>query len=253
MPSPDFDKGEPENIQIVTNHLEKITRVVADLPHELKQKMVVCLARNKWIFAWSTREGGGVSPKIMEHWLNVILEARLVKQKKWYFVPEKNKVIRAEIAKLLEVGHIREVYFSTWLVNVVLVSKVAGQRRVYVDFWGLNKVCPKDCYPLLRIDQLMDSTSRYELIFMLDTYQGYHQILLAQEDQEKVNFITSDGTFYYTMMPFSLKNTGDTYQRLMDQVFRQQIWRNIEVYMDDILVKWCGCNHIYNKRMVIIK
>ncbi|XP_074560646.1 uncharacterized protein LOC141816815 [Curcuma longa] len=71
----------------------------------------------------------------------------------------------------------------------------------------------------------------------MDAYQGYHQVPLAKEDQEKVSFVTADGTFCYTVMPFGLKNAGATYQRLMDRVFRHQIGRNIEVYVDDILVK----------------
>lgn len=75
----------------------------------------------------------------------------------------------------------REVQFSTWLTNVVLVLKAASKWRVYVDFWDLNKACPKDYYPLLQIDQLVDLTSWYELICMLDAYQGYHQIPLAKE------------------------------------------------------------------------
>ncbi|XP_073119968.1 uncharacterized protein [Henckelia pumila] len=68
-------------------------------------------------------------------------------------------------------------------------------------------------------------------------YQGYHQIPLAEEDQDKVSFTTSHGTFCYRVMPFGLKNAGATYQRLMDRVFASQIGRNMEVYVDDILVK----------------
>ncbi|XP_073131635.1 uncharacterized protein [Henckelia pumila] len=67
--------------------------------------------------------------------------------------------------------------------------------------------------------------------------EGYHQIPLAKEDQNKVSFVTSTGTYCYVVMPFGLKNAGATYQRLIDKVFKQQIGKNIEVYVDDILVK----------------
>ncbi|KAL0445720.1 UNVERIFIED_CONTAM: hypothetical protein Slati_1699900, partial [Sesamum latifolium] len=106
-----------------------------------------------------------------------------------------------------------------------------------IDFRDLNKACPKDFYPLPRIDQLVDSTSDCELLSMMDASQGYHQIMLAPEDRKKVSFITSEGTFCYVAMPFGLKNAGATYQRLVDKIFYPQIGRNVEVYIDDMLVK----------------
>ncbi|KAL0421022.1 UNVERIFIED_CONTAM: hypothetical protein Slati_3125100 [Sesamum latifolium] len=72
---------------------------------------------------------------------------------------------------------------------------------------------------------------------MMDASQGYHQIMLALEDWKEVSFITSEGTFCYVAMPFGLKNAGATYQRLVDKIFHPQIGRNIEVYVDDMLVK----------------
>ncbi|KAL0437827.1 UNVERIFIED_CONTAM: hypothetical protein Sradi_0490600 [Sesamum radiatum] len=83
----------------------------------------------------------------------------------------------------------------------------------------------------------MDSTSGCELLSMMDASQGYHQIMLAPEDQNKVSFIISEGTFCYVAMPFDLKNAGATYQRLVDKIFCPQIGRNVEVYVDDMLVK----------------
>ncbi|KAL0463349.1 UNVERIFIED_CONTAM: Enzymatic polyprotein [Sesamum latifolium] len=106
-----------------------------------------------------------------------------------------------------------------------------------IDFRDLNKACPKDFYPLPRIDQLVDSTSDCELLSMMDASQGYHQIMLAPEDRKKVSFITSEGTFCYVVMPFGLKNAGTTYQRLVDKIFRPQIGINVELYVDDMLVK----------------
>ncbi|KAL0307470.1 UNVERIFIED_CONTAM: hypothetical protein Sangu_3029100 [Sesamum angustifolium] len=100
----------------------------------------------------------------------------------------------------------------------------------------VNK-CPKDFYPLSRIDQLVDSTSECELLSMMDAFQGYHQIMLSPEDRKKVSFITFAGTFCYVAMPFGLKNVGATYQYLVDKIFRPQIRRNVEVYVDDMLVK----------------
>ncbi|XP_074559865.1 uncharacterized protein LOC141815896 [Curcuma longa] len=228
---------EKELLQICPDRWEAAVQVAAELPFELKQELAECLRRNQDVFAWDPANLTGVSPDVVMHRLNVLPGARPIKQKRRHFGPEQNKVIRDEVQKLLKAGYIKEVHFPTWLSNVVLVPKPGNKWRVCVDFRDLNKACPKDCYPLPRIDQLVDSTSGHEYICMLDAYQGYHQIPLSVDDQDKVSFITADGTFCYTVMPFGLKNAGATYQRLMDKIFRHQQGRNIEVYVDDILIK----------------
>jgi hypothetical protein len=106
-----------------------------------------------------------------------------------------------------------------------------------VDFTDLNKACPKDSFPLPRIDLLVDSTSGHELLTFMDAFSGYNQIHMDEIDQEKTSFITDRGLYCYKMMPFGLKNAGATYQRLVNKMFRDQIGRNVEVYVDDMLVK----------------
>ena len=71
----------------------------------------------------------------------------------------------------------------------------------------------------------------------LDAFQGYHQIPLALDDQEKTSFVTPIGNYHYKVMPFSLKNAGSTYQRMMTKMFEVQMGKNIEVYIDDMVVK----------------
>ncbi|XP_073119193.1 uncharacterized protein [Henckelia pumila] len=215
----------------------QIVKLAADLSPSVKKRLVSCLKKNKDVFSWSVSELTGVSAEIMVHRLNTLAGVRPIKQKKRHFGPEKDKVIKKEVYDLLKAGHIREVQFPTWLSNVVLVPKSSGKWRMCVDFRDLNKACPKDCYPLPRIDQLVDSTAGHQYLCFMDAYQGYHQISLTEEDQDKVSFTTSHGTFCYKVMPFGLKNAGATYQRLMDRVFASQIGRNVEVYVDDILVK----------------
>ena len=106
-----------------------------------------------------------------------------------------------------------------------------------VDFTDLNKACPKDSFPLPRIDQLVESTAEHKLLTFMNAFSGYNQIKMAEEDQEKTAFITSQGLYCYKVMPFGLKNVGETYQRLVNRMFREQIGRNMEVYVDDMLVK----------------
>ena len=106
-----------------------------------------------------------------------------------------------------------------------------------VDFTDLNKACPKDSFPLPRIDQLVNSTVGHKLLTFMDAFSRYNQIKISEEDQEKTAFITSQGLYCYKVMPFGLKNVGETYQRLVNRMFREQIGRNMEVYMDDMLIK----------------
>ena len=90
-----------------------------------------------------------------------------------------------------------------------------------VDFTDLKKACPKDSFPLPRIDQLVDSTAGHKLLTFMDAFLRYNQIKMAKEDQEKTTFITSQGLYCYKVMPFGLKNTGATYQRLINKMFNK--------------------------------
>ena len=108
-------------------------------------------------------------------------------------------------------GFIQEDYYPDWLVNVVLVKKANGKWRMCVDFTSLNKACPKDSFPLPRINQLVDSIVGHKLLTFMDAFSGYNQIKMAKEDQEKTFFITSRALYCYKVMPFRLKNAEATY------------------------------------------
>ena len=112
----------------------------------------------------------------------------------------------------MEAGFIREVQYPEWLANPVMVRKHNGRWRMYVDFTNLNKACPKDLFPLPRINQLVDLTTGNDLLCFLDAQSGYHQISMFREDEKKTAFVTPFGIFCYVKMPFGLKNTGATYQ-----------------------------------------
>ena len=105
------------------------------------------------------------------------------------------------------------------------------------NFTDLNRACPKDSYPLPRIDTLVDSMARHELLSFMEAFSGYNQIKMKEKDQEKTSFVTSQGLFCYKVMPFRLKNVGAMYQRLMNKMFAHQLGRNVQVYVDDMLVK----------------
>nr|KYP33134.1 Retrovirus-related Pol polyprotein from transposon opus [Cajanus cajan] len=155
------------------------TKISKRLTRELRQQLEAEILRNTDLFAWSSADMPGISADLICHKLAIHKEAKPVAQRKRKVGGERREVIVTETQKLLNAGFIREVRYTTWLANVVLVKKNSGKWRMCVDYTDLNKACPKDSYPLPSIDRL----------------------------------------------------------RLMDKVFRQQIGRNMEVYVDDMVVK----------------
>jgi hypothetical protein len=150
---------------------------------------------------------------------------------------ERRTAIDEEVAKLKKAQFIEEIKYPEWLANVVLVKKSNGKWRMCVDFTDLNKSCPKDPYPLPSIDRLIDGASGYKMLSFMDAYSGYNQIKMSAADAPHTAFMTNTCNYFYKVMPFGLKNVGATYQRLMDRVFARQIGRNLEVYIDDMVIK----------------
>ena len=141
------------------------------------------------------------------------------------------------MARLKQAEAIREVFYPEWLADTVVVKKKSEKWRVCVNFTNLNKACAKDPFPMLRINQLVDATVGHPRMSFLNVFQGYHQIPLALDDQEKTAFITPIGNYHYKVMSFELKNAGSTYQRMMTRMFESQLGKNIEIYIDDMVVK----------------
>jgi hypothetical protein len=142
-----------------------------------------------------------------------------------------------EVKRLLSAGVIREVTYPKWLANTVMVKKANGKWRMCIDFTDLNKACPKDEFPLPRIDSLVDAATTLELMSLLDCYLGYHQIWMKKEDEPKKSFITPSGTYCYLRMPEGLKNVVGSFSRMTAKVLHSQIGRNVLTYVDDIIVK----------------
>ena len=119
----------------------------------------------------------------------------------------------------------------------MVVRKNNRKWRVCVNFTDLNRACPKDPFPMSRKDQLVDATVGHPRMSFLDVFQGYYQIPLALDDQEKTAFITPTGNYHYKVMSFGLKNARSTYQMMMTKMFEPQLCKNIEVHIDDMVVK----------------
>ncbi|GJW15876.1 reverse transcriptase domain-containing protein [Tanacetum coccineum] len=184
---------EKINIAIHPEYPEQTVAIGSTLTEKGRKGLCSLLKQNLDIFAWKPADMTGVPRNIAEHRLNIREGYSPVRQKK-RGQPSKNSMTN------LECG---------------------------VDFKDLNNACPKDCYPLPEIDWKVESLCGYSFKCFLDAYKGYHQIKMAKEDEEKTAFITSQGIFCYSKMPFGLKNAGSTYQRLVDKAFKSRLGRQL--------------------------
>ncbi|KAL0458046.1 UNVERIFIED_CONTAM: Retrovirus-related Pol polyprotein from transposon gypsy [Sesamum latifolium] len=170
---------EHKSTELVPGEADITTRIGSQMAPGLETMKF--LRKNVDMFAWNPSDFKGINPEVIVHTLNMDSMARPVKQKKRSFGAERNHIIEEEVNKLLEAGYVSEV--------------------------NLNKACPKDPFPLPHIDLLVDSTVGCKLFTMMDAYQGYHQIFMAEEDRDKT-YITENEIYCYNVMPFGLKNAG---------------------------------------------
>jgi hypothetical protein len=180
--------------------IEKRVRVESLLPSKIKESLVAFLRSNTNVFALCHEDMPEINPLVILYRLNVDQNHQPIKQKRRNFAPERNQAIHEEVEKLLQAGFIREVDYPEWLANIVLVKKSSGKWRMCVDFTDLNKACPNDSFPLPRMDILIDSTSRHELLSFMDAFSSYNQIHMHELNEEKTSFITDRGLHCYKMM-----------------------------------------------------
>ncbi|XP_057501675.1 uncharacterized protein LOC130785510 [Actinidia eriantha] len=158
-----------------------------------RTELIEFLKENIEVFAWTPYEILGINPNFIRHELNIMPEARPVKQRGSRSMEEHDDTMIKEVEKLKESSAIIEVLYPSWLSNIVVVKKKNGKWHVCVDFTSLNRACLKDCFPLPKIDHLVDSTSSHTLMSFQDTFRDYHQIAMHELDREKTAFITPRG------------------------------------------------------------
>ncbi|GKV40125.1 hypothetical protein SLEP1_g47794 [Rubroshorea leprosula] len=233
-------KAEPvepvETVPLNPDVPKRTVKIGTKLTEEERAELLKFLRVNQDVFAWTTDEMPGIPAELTVHKLSTDPTRRPMVQKRRLFGPEKQAAIDEEIQKLLQAGFIRRVEYSEWVSNPVLVKKPNGKWRMCIDFTNLNDACPKDPHPLPNVEKLVERAAGHERMSFLDASSGYHQVQLLLDDQEKTAFYAGDAIYCYVMMPFGLKNAEATYQKLVQIIFKLQIGRNIEVYVDDMIV-----------------
>ena len=167
-----FDEVKCEDFVKITigDDPEKFFQVGSQLPQQEREELVEFLKRNIDVFAWNTYEALGVDPDFICHHLNV--NPLVAPKKQFPRRPSKEyaKAIRQEVTKLKQARAIKEVFYLEWLANTVVVKKKSGKWRACVDFTDLNKACPKDPFPMPKIDQLVDATVGHPRMSFLDAF-----------------------------------------------------------------------------------
>ena len=222
---------------VIDGDSKKFFQVRAQLLPQEKEELLAFLRRNIDVFAWNAYEALRVDPNFICHHLNVNPTALPRKQPPRCSSKEHSNAVKKKVNKLKQAEAIKEVFHPKWLANTMVVKKKNRKWRVCVDFTDLNKASPKDSFPIPRIDQLVDATIGHLRMSFLNAFQGYHQIPLVLDDQEKTTFVPSTGNYHYKMMPFGLKNARSIYQRMLTKMFEPQLGKNIEIYIDDMVVK----------------
>ncbi|XP_072080834.1 uncharacterized protein [Arachis hypogaea] len=158
----------------LTDDGDKYTNIGSSLPVGHARQLTDLLRANTNLFAWTPADMTGIHPEVMCHRLALDPNARPIRQKKRQLGQEKTQAATKETQKLLSAGFIREIQFTSWLANIVMVKKNLRKWRMCVDFTDLNRACPKDFYPLPCNDKLIDNTSGYQVLTFMDAYSGYN-------------------------------------------------------------------------------
>lgn len=224
-------------VNIGSQETPHIIHVAQSLSAKELKEFTQLFLEKKIDFAWTYSDMPSLDPNLIMHHLSITLGVKPVKKKLCKMHPHVALLVKDELEKLLKVGLIRAIDYAKHISNTVPVSKVDKSIRVCTNFTDLNKACPKDDFPLPNIDMIVDMTAGYEMYSLMDRFSGYNQIKIALGDQEKTTFTCAWGTFCWNVMSFGLNNAGATYQRAVTTIFHDMMHKNMEDYVDDVLVK----------------
>lgn len=172
------------------------------------------------------------------HNIMTYLDAKPIKKKSYKFNLTQSLLVKVEIQKLLKVKYIKSIDYPKWVSNRETVNCINGYLQIYTGFYYLNKAYPKDEFPFLNIDILINNTMSYEMLSLMDDFSSYNQIWVNPDDRHKINFTIPWGNYYYKVIPFGLNNAGMTYQHTMTYIFHDMMHDIVENYIDDLLTRF---------------
>ena len=228
---------EMEVVNLGVGEERKEVKVGIGMTANIRDELVALLRDYQDIFAWSYQDMPGLSFDILQHRLPLNPKCSPLKQNLRRMKPDMSLKIKEEVNEQFDVGFLAVSWYPEWVANIMPVPKKDGKVQMCVDYRDLNRVSPKDNFPLPHINILVDNTTSFALFSFMDGFSEYNQIKMAPEDMEKTSFVTLWGTFCYKVTSFGLKNAGATYQRAMVALFHNMMHKEIEVYVDDMIAK----------------
>nr|GEZ47654.1 reverse transcriptase domain-containing protein [Tanacetum cinerariifolium] len=222
--------------------------IAKDLSPNEKTDLINVLKNQKKAIAWKLTDIKGIDPEFCSHKILLEEDYSPKVQSQRRVNPKIHDVIKKEVKKLLDTGLIYPISDSPWVSPIHCVPKKGGMTvikndenelvptrlvtgwRVCINYRKLNEATRKDHFPLLFMDQMLDSLAGNEYYCFLDGFSGYFQILIDPKDQEKTTFTCPYGTFAYKRIPFGLCNAPGTFQRCMMEIFHDMIERTMEAF-----------------------
>lgn len=169
--------------------------------------------------------------------MEIVLEdEKPIQQLPRRLAPIERKVVNDQVHQWLNEGIIKESK-SEFSSPIVLVKKKDGGNRLCVDFRKINEKIMKDCYPLPRIDDVLDALYNATIYTTLDLKNGFFHVDIKQECQKYTSFVTPDGQFEFLKAPFGLCNSPAIFQRYIAMIFQKLVREDVlQIYVDDIVI-----------------
>ena len=160
-------------------------------------------------------------------------DADPIKQHPYRVSPYKREKLSNEVKYMLE-NELIECSHSEWSSPCLLVPKPDGTYRFCTDYRKVNSVTKTDSFPIPRMEDCVDRVGGAKYVSKFDLMKGFWQVPLTSRAVEVSAFVTPDGLYSYKVMPFGMKNSGATFQRLMNSIIYEL--EGVDVYVDDLVV-----------------
>ena len=202
------------------------------------------------VFAFSYEDLRGIPEHIATHCIELGTAISPSHQARYRMNSNYAKAVKEDLERLLKAGFIEPVNQATWLSPIVIVPKRNGKLWICVNFRRLNAATKMDPYPLPFTDEVLDTVIGYAAYSFIDYFSGYHQVRIHEDDRYKTAFITAWGAYVWVVMPSSLKNAPPTYQRIVNQIFKDYLNDFMKLFLDDFSVYSDIETHLPKLRLV---
>ena len=228
----------------------KLIKLNANLNPQLTTNTTSLFQEYRDVFAFSYEDLRGILDHIATHHIELDTAINPCHQARYRMNSNYAKAVKKDLEKLLKAGFIELVEQATWLSPIVLVPKKNGKLRICVDFRRLNTATKKDPYPLPFTNKVLDTVIGYAAYSFIDYFSGYHQVHFHENDRYKTAFITEWGAYVWVVMPFGLKNAPPTYQRIINQIFKDYLNDFMKLFLDDFSVYNDITTHLLKLRLI---